>query len=213
MNTDELAKMLATGAGAIDSRAPVQRCALAVGAGVIAATVLMATWLGVRASLVQDLGSPMLWIKFAFVAWLAVGGWVAARRLARPGAGLARVPGALAAPVLAMWLLAAIALAGADAQVRGELVLGQTWSACPFNIAVLSLPIFAAALWGMKGFAPTRLRWAGAAAGLFAGAAGAVIYAFHCPELAAPFLGVWYVLGMLIPAALGALIGPRVLRW
>jgi hypothetical protein len=39
------------------------------------------------------------------------------------------------------------------------------------------------------------------------------VYAFHCPELAAPFLGVWYVLGMLIPAALGALIGPRVLHW
>jgi len=213
MNTDELARMLATGAEAIDQRAPVQRCALAVGAGVIAATVLMATWLGVRSNLIQDFGSPMLWTKFAFVAWLAVGGWVAARRLARPGARLARVPGALAAPVLAMWLLAAIALAGADAQGRGELLLGQTWTACPFNIAVLALPIFAAALWGMKGFAPTRLRWAGAAAGLFAGAAGAVIYAFHCPELAAPFLGVWYVLGMLIPTALGALIGPRVLRW
>jgi hypothetical protein len=213
MNTDELARLLATGAEAIDARAPVRHCALAVGAGVIAAAVLMATWRGVRSSLVQDLGSPMLWVKFAFVAWLAVGGWVAARRLARPGARLARVPGALAAPVLAMWLLAAIALAGADAQVRGELVLGQTWSACPFNIAVLALPIFAAALWGMKEFAPTRLRWAGAAAGLFAGAAGAVIYAFHCPELAAPFLGVWYVLGMLIPTALGALIGPRVLRW
>lgn len=213
MNTDELARLLATGTEAIDARAPVRRCALAVGAGVIAATILMATWLGVRANLVQDLGSPMLWIKFAFVAWLAVGGWIAARRLARPGARLARVPGALAAPVLAMWLLAAIALAGADAQGRGELLLGQTWTACPFNIAVLALPIFAAALWGMKGFAPTRLRWAGAAAGLFAGAAGAVIYAFHCPELAAPFLGVWYVLGMLIPTALGALIGPRVLRW
>jgi hypothetical protein len=211
MKTDELARLLATGAEAIDPRAPVRRCALAVGAGVIVAAILMATWLGVRSSLVQDLGAPMFWVKFAFVAWLAVGGWVAARRLARPGERLARLPGALAAPVLAMWLLAAIALAGA--QGRGELLLGQTWTACPFNIAVLSLPIFAAALWGMKAFAPTRLRWAGAAAGLFAGAAGAVIYAFHCPELAAPFLGVWYVLGMLVPTALGALIGPRVLRW
>jgi hypothetical protein len=213
MNTDEFARLLATGAEAIDPRAPVRRCALAVGAGVIVAAILMATWLGVRSSLVQDLGAPMFWVKFAFVAWLAVAGWMAALRLARPGAGLARVPGALAAPVLAMWLLAAIVLAGADAPRRGELLLGQTWSACPLNIAVLSLPIFAAALWTMKGFAPTRLRWAGAAAGLFAGAAGAVVYAFHCPELAAPFLGVWYVLGMLIPAALGALIGPRVLRW
>jgi hypothetical protein len=138
---------------------------------------------------------------------------MAALRLARPGARLARVPGVLAAPLLAMWVLAGIALAGADAPQRATLLLGQTWSACPFNIAVLSLPVFAAALWGMRGFAPTRLAWAGAAAGLFAGAVGAFVYAFHCPELAAPFLGLWYVLGMLIPAVLGALIGPRVLRW
>jgi hypothetical protein len=138
---------------------------------------------------------------------------VAALRLARPGARLARVPLALAAAVLGMWLLGAIALAGADAPRRAELLLGQTWAACPVNIAVLSLPVFVAALWGLKGLAPTRLAWAGAAAGLFGGAAGASVYAFHCPELAAPFLGVWYVVGMLVPAALGALVGPRVLRW
>jgi len=40
-----------------------------------------------------------------------------------------------------------------------------------------------------------------------------LVYTFHCPELAAPFLGTWYVLGMLIPTALGAIIGPLVLRW
>jgi hypothetical protein len=27
------------------------------------------------------------------------------------------------------------------------------------------------------------------------------------------FLGLWYVIGMLIPAAAGALLGPRLLRW
>jgi hypothetical protein len=213
MNTDELAKLLATGAEAVDPRAPARRAAAAVGAGALVAVALMAAWLGVRPDLAQDAGVPMLWVKFAFVAWLAVGGWIAALRLARPGARLARVPAALAAPLIAMWLLGAIALAGADSPRRAELLLGQTWSACPVNIAVLSLPVFAAALWGLKGFAPTRLRLAGAAAGLLAGGTGALVYAFHCPELAAPFLGVWYVLGMLVPVVLGALIGPRVLRW
>ena len=84
---------------------------------------------------------------------------------------------------------------------------------CPWIIAVLSLPAFAAAFWAMQGLAPTRLRLAGASAGLVAGAAGALVYTFYCPELAAPFLGVWYALGMLIPTALGALLGPRLLRW
>jgi len=39
------------------------------------------------------------------------------------------------------------------------------------------------------------------------------VYALHCPELAAPFIGLWYLLGVLIPAGIGALIGPRLLRW
>jgi hypothetical protein len=214
MRTDELVKVLATGVEAVDPRAPVRRCTVAVAAGVVAASVLMAVWLGVRGTLVQDAGVPMLWVKFAFVAALAAGGSVAAMRLARPGASLAGIPAALLAPFLAMLVLAAVALAGAnDAAERAALVFGQTWNACPLNIAVLSAPVFAAAMWGMRGFAPTRPALAGAAAGLFAGAAGAVVYAFHCPELAAPFLATWYVLGMLVPTALGAILGPLVLRW
>ena len=42
---------------------------------------------------------------------------------------------------------------------------------------------------------------------------GAFAYTLHCPELAPAFVAVWYVLGMLIPAAAGALLAPRLLRW
>jgi len=42
---------------------------------------------------------------------------------------------------------------------------------------------------------------------------GALAYSLHCPELAAPFLGIWYVLGILIPTAFGAWAGPRLLHW
>jgi hypothetical protein len=80
-------------------------------------------------------------------------------------------------------------------------------------IAALSLPIFAATLTGMRAMAPTRLRLAGAAAGFTAGAAAATIYCLHCPEMASPFIAFWYLLGVLLPAAVGALIGPRVLAW
>ena len=48
---------------------------------------------------------------------------------------------------------------------------------------------------------------------MLAGAIGALVYLLYCPEMAPPFLLVWYTLGMLLPAALGALVGPRVLRW
>ena len=70
-----------------------------------------------------------------------------------------------------------------------------------------------AALRALRELAPTRLRLAGAAAGALAGGAGAAVYALHCPEFGAPFLAVWYVLGMALPVAVGAWLGPRVLRW
>jgi hypothetical protein len=31
--------------------------------------------------------------------------------------------------------------------------------------------------------------------------------------MAASFIGFWYVLGMLVPTVIGALIGPKVLAW
>jgi hypothetical protein len=65
----------------------------------------------------------------------------------------------------------------------------------------------------MKGLAPTRLRLAGAVAGLLAGAVGALVYCLHCPEMGAPFIGFWYLLGTLIPTSVGALLGPQLLRW
>lgn len=73
--------------------------------------------------------------------------------------------------------------------------------------------LLAAADGVLRGLAPTRLRLAGAAAGFAAGSLGALVYSLHCPELAAPFLAIWYLLGMLIPTAIGAWLGPRLLRW
>ena len=119
----------------------------------------------------------------------------------------------MAAPVLALWLAAAIALLGAVPEQRLDLILGNTWKSCPFNIAMLSVPLFIATFWCMKDLAPTRLALAGASSGLLSGALSALVYALHCPESAAPFLGVWYVLGIAIPTLAGALLGPRILRW
>ncbi len=213
MKTDELVSMLAAGAGAVEPGATVRRYASALGWGAFGATLLMAILLGARPDLAQAAFLPMFWIKLAFPACLAAGALYAAARLSRPGTQLGRVPAALAAPVLAMWLLAAFVLGTANAGERDALIFGSTWIACPLLVASLSLPVFVAAIWAMKGLAPTRLALAGAAAGLLAGSVGALIYAFHCPEMEAPFLAIWYLLGMLIPTAAGALAGPRLLRW
>jgi hypothetical protein len=213
MKTDDLVLMLATGAGAVAAKAPLRRYLVAVGCATLVATLVMAIWLGVRPTLTGDMDQPMLWIKEIFcIALVAVGLFMVAR-LARPGAGLAWAPAVLAAPLLAMWGLAVFDLLAASPEDRTRLLLGISWTECPYNIVVLSVPIFVAIVWAMKGLAPTRLRLAGAAAGFASGAIGALVYSLHCPELAAPFVGVWYVIGMLIPTAVGALIGPRLLRW
>jgi hypothetical protein len=213
MRTDDLVTMLAAGAGPVEPGATARRYATGLGWGAFGATLLMAIVLGVRPDLDEAIWLPMFWVKLAFPACLSAGALYAAARLSRPGVRLGRVPAALAAPVLAMWLLAAFALLNAAAGEREELIFGGTWNACPLSVALLSLPLFAAAMWAMKGLAPTRLATAGAAAGLLAGSVGALIYALHCPEMEAPFLAIWYLLGMLIPTAVGALIGPRLLRW
>jgi hypothetical protein len=213
MKTTELIDILARGAEPVPAHPVARRYVAALALGAVASAVLMVTWLGVRPDLAEAAGLPMFWIKSLFVALMAAASVVSAVRLSRPGARLTGVPIALAAPVIAIWLLAVTALSGATAAERTALFWGGTWNICPVYIALLSVPVFIGALWAMKGLAPTRLRLAGAAAGLLAGSLSANVYALHCTEMGAPFLGTWYVIGMLIPAAVGAAIGPRVLRW
>ncbi|CAN5501019.1 DUF1109 domain-containing protein [soil metagenome] len=214
MKTDELVNLLATGVAPVPAHAVARRLAVAVGAGLPCAALLLAVTLGIRPDLALAASEWMFWLKPAFVACLVLAGWLAAERLARPGMRLGRsVWALLALPVLVLWLAAVVVLADAAPEQRADLVLGDTWKSCPFNIALISLPLFAATLWAMKGLAPTRLALAGASAGLLSGALGALVYALHCPESAAPFLAVWYVLGISLPTLAGTLLGPRLLRW
>jgi len=213
VRTDELVSLLATGTEAVDTRLPVRRYLIAVLAGTAIATLLTSGWLGLRPTLARDLSVPMFWAKEAFCAALGAAGLIAVARLGRPGSRLGWVRAAVAAPVVAMWLLAAAALLAADPPNRSALILGQTAAVCPFRIALISTPLFVAIFGAMRGLAPTRLRLAGAAGGFAAGSVGALAYSLHCPELAAPFLAIWYLLGMLIPTAAGAWAGPRLLRW
>jgi hypothetical protein len=213
MKTDDLVTVLATRAEPVEPHLTGRRYATALVAGMLCAALLMASLLGVRSDLAEAVMLPMFWVKLAFAACLAVASLLTVMRLSRPGMPLDGMREGLAAPVLVIWLLAGIVLVRAGSGQWSELLLGKTWKTCPYLIAMLSLPVFVAVLWAMKGLAPTRLRLAGAAAGLLAGATGAVVYCVHCPELEAPFIGIWYLLGMLVPTALGALIGPRLLRW
>ena len=213
MKTDELIAMLANGTTAVESDVLRRRYAMALGWGACGTVLLMAIALGVQPDLAAAARLPMFWVKLAYPATLLAGALLAVLRLSRPGALLGHVPAAIATPVLVMWLLAGTVLFGASPGERVAMIMGVSADSCPFSIALLSIPLFIAALWAMRGLAPTRLALSGAAAGLVAGAGGALVYSLYCTEMAAPFIGIWYLCGMLIPAAIGALAGPRLLRW
>jgi hypothetical protein len=160
----------------------------------------MAVTLGVRSDLGQVALMPILWIKLAFPASLAVVGLVAAERLSpghAPGGRLGRAGGA-----------------GAVGVVSGHLGIRQ----CGIR------PASGTRLWQYLGFLPIQHRHAFTTcfyrrflgderAGTDASGTRWCRGRFHCPEMAAPFLGIWYVAGMAIPALAGALLGPRLLRW
>lgn len=213
MNTDELVALLAKDAGAVKPDATRRRFAVALGWGTLGSMTAMVMTLGIRPDIVEMLSVPMFWAKLMFPALVAVATLLAATRLARPGVRLGKMPGMLAALFAAVWALGIIALLGAAPDERKLMIFGDTWMICLIAVPLLSIPVFIAAIWAMKGLAPTRLSLAGGAAGLLAGAVSAAVYALHCPELEAPFIAIWYVIGMLIPAIAGAAIGPRLLRW
>lgn len=213
MKTEDLVGMLARGAGAVDPAASTRRFAFTTGGGAIVALALVAVLLGPRHDLAQVILLPMFWAKFAYVAALAMTGVLCAYRLGHPGMRSGHTAIAAALIIAAMAGTGAIAYASADAPGRHSLFFGQTWRSCPWLIAAFSMPVLAATAWAMRGLAPTNLRVAGAAAGFAAGTVAALVYSFHCPELGAPFLATWYVLGILIPTAVGGLLGERLLRW
>lgn len=213
MKTDQLVALLAADAVPVPRRAVSRRLLVALAIGLPLSFGWMLLAYGVRRDLIEAMFWPMFWVRLLFGTGIALAGFVVLQRLARPGA---RVRGAwlgLAAPVLAIWVLALLALLSAPAEDRAALVWGQTWRTCALDIAAVSLPMFAGLLWALRGLAPTRPALAGAAAGALAGGAGAMVYAFHCPELAAPYIAIWYVAGIALPVVAGALIGPRLLRW
>lgn len=213
MKTDELISMLSRGPITGGALRPAPRVALAASAGLLIAFAAMASGLGPRPDLAAASMLPMFWLKLALPTIVAAASLAAVSRLARPGDTAAAAGAVVAAVLVSVWAMAAIDLAAEPAGARLATVVGQTAWPCVASIAMLSLPAMAALFLALRGLAPTRPAPAGLAAGALAGGIGAAVYALHCTEMAVPFLATWYVLGIALPAAMGAWLGPRLLRW
>ena len=211
MKTDTLIDMLARDAGPAPRALAARRLSPAAIVG-----LLLSAWAAIAyfGPIPKELfATPVPWTKMAYVGALALAaGWLTAR-LSRPASPLLRPQRATAAVVLAMAVIGAASLWYVPAGARLDALFGQSWTTCPSSVLVLSLPALAASLWAVRGLAPTRPRAAGFAAGLLAGSVGAFGYSLSCPEASPAFVAVWYTLGIALTGALGAALGPRVLRW
>lgn len=213
MKTDELIALLARDAAPVKRGALPMRIGMLAIAGAVAALGILVAWLGIRPDLSEAVTGSTYWMKTLYTLGVGIAGFMLAERLSRPGAK-GRIGWALAGFfALAIVGIAVSQLMATSPEGIWAAVMGSSWDKCPWRILVLSLPGLAAILWTMRSFAPTRPALAGAAAGLLAGGIAATVYGLHCQEIAAPFVALWYSLGMILSAILGSLIGSRLLRW
>lgn len=211
MKTDALIEMLATQAGPAPFFPVGRRLALSVALGLLASSALALTMIGPLPAAVFH--TPVPWLKLFYAALLLAGAGALAARLSRPVSSTATARAVLMGVALLMLLAGAATWLMAPASERRSVLLGQTWWICPWMLMMLSLPALAAILWAMRSLAPTRLRQAGFAAGLLAGAVGAIGYSLACPEPSVTFVAVWYTLGIVLTAWAGQWLGPKALRW
>jgi hypothetical protein len=211
MKTDDLINMLARDAAPAERKRIGQRMLIGLAVGLVIAVLLVAFGLGLR----PDIGAARMpvMMKALFAAMAAAVMLPLAMRLMRPGRPLGWRLAAIGVFAALSLAAGAIAMMGEAPGERMRALTAGVFPWCVVLIPVLAAPTAAAMLWLLRGFAPTRLGLAGAAIGALAGGVGAVAYAMYCPTDSIAFVTTWYVLGIALSAALGALIVSRFLRW
>jgi hypothetical protein len=168
--------------------------------------------LGLRADPAAAL-QPLVALKTLLPLGLGALALAVALRQVRPSApvrALARLlwAGPVVLGMAALWVLATTPPASWAMQFTGKGVL-----VCLVSIPSLAILPLAGLLWALRRGAALDPAGAGFAAGLAAGAFAAALYSAYCMEDSPLFYGTWYTLGVLIVAALGAVLGSRVLRF
>lgn len=213
MNTDDLVRHLAKETRPVGRNSVARRLAIGMAAGGTGSAILILIALGMRPDLGTAMQGTSFWMKWGYTFSLAVAALMTTAQLARPDSGRLRGLWLLVIPVVLLAGIGFLELARTPSSQWLAMWLGDSWKSCPWMVLSLSAPIFAGLLWSFRRLAPTRLRAAGAAAGLSAGAFAATVYCLHCPEVSAIFVLTWYSLGIMLATLLGMLVGPRLLRW
>lgn len=212
MRTSDFVRALAADYDARGMK-PGRALALALIPSIAAALGLHLSILGLRPHLFSLLGDPRILFKLGLTHLLiGLSAWIVLR-LVKPAAdvrgpavSLAIVPALLAAAVIAELIVLPESL-----WIRRA--IGSNAAFCLMSIPFLAAVPLTGTLLALRQGAPEHPGYAGAAAGLFAGAIGAAFYATHCPDDSPLFVAAWYSLAIGFVAVAGALTGRRLLRW
>jgi hypothetical protein len=212
METDQLIRTLAADNG--HRARPVGfMLTLALLAAAPVSVVIFLAGLGVRPDAMTAMHNPFFDLKFAVTLALAIPAIAISLHLSRPEASMHGWAWLLLIP-------AGLLVAG----ISGEMMMpqrlpmmtrlvGSNSRLCLTAIPVMSLPLLAAALIGLRHGAPSRPAVAGALAGLSSAGLAATLYAAHCTDDSPLFVATWYTTAAALVAAIGALAGSRVLRF
>jgi hypothetical protein len=213
MKTDDLIKAMVADNATVSP--PISRTVgLAVSAGLVMAALLFFVLLKVRSDFFYAiLHEPRFMFKFVFTIGLGLPALLLVRRLSRPDGDAGGLVLALMIPVMLLIAAVVAEMNALPADHWSVSALGSMPGACMKYIPMLSFAPLLAILWALRNGAPANPVGVGAAAGLLAAAIGATFYATFCVDDSPMFLAIWYVGGMAIVTALGAIIGARLLRW
>jgi hypothetical protein len=168
---------------------------------------------GVRPDVMTAMRNPFFDLKFAVTLALAISAIAVSLHLSRPEASLRGFGWYLFVP-------AGLLVAG----ISGEMMMPQRLSmmtrlvgsnskVCLTVIPLLSLPLLAGALIGLRHGAPARPALAGAVAGMLSAGFAATLYASHCTDDSPLFVAFWYTIATALVTAVGALLGSKLLKY
>jgi hypothetical protein len=215
MKTDHLIDMLSTNLEPIKNGGRASKAfAIALVIGGAGSFCLMLATVGVRTAASGGFHPAFLLLKLLFMLVLIALGTALLARLIRPGSDGRRLYKIIFLPVLVVGFAGVVALALEPSWAAWKkMILETQWATCILCIPLFAVIPFLALIWALRKGAPTNLTRTGAIAGLVAGALGAAVYAFHCPDDSLPFIGIWYGAMVLLCAWIGRRLGPSLLRW
>ena len=212
MDTDQLIRTLAADS-AHRARPVGYALMLALLAAAPVSLLMFFTELGVRPDVMIAMRNPFFDLKFLVTLALAVSAIAVSLHLSRPEASMRGFGWLLLIP--AGILTAAI---GGEMMMPQRLpmmtrLVGSNSRICMTAIPLMSLPILAGALIGLRRGAPARPAVAGAIAGLASAGLAATLYASHCTDDSPLFVATWYTISTALVTAIGALVGSKLLKY